>query len=503
MLRKLRIILSVLFFVGICWLFLDISEFAFTHIAFLARLQLVPSILSGSFVIVGTILICTFLFGRLYCSSICPLGVIQDGIARLKPKRRYCFVTGKPWLQLVVLLVFILSFTIGISLFFDLLEPYSAFGRIVSTLIAPVWITGSNGLAWIVEQRNSFAIGYTPLWQKGLFALLAAIITLSVIGILAWRGGRIWCNTFCPVGTFLGLISRFSILQPRLNTENCIHCGKCEHVCKAQCINAREGILDSTRCVSCFNCLTACDKNSISYRPSLQNITRGKKPSKNNFDNKGKNLAQETISQPINFSRRAFFATAVCTVTLPLTAFAANKKAPISALTRRKPPLRKVAVISPGASNLETFKTKCTGCQLCVSACPNQVLRPSDFGNNVLQPVLSFEHGYCRVNCVACSSVCPTGAIKPISVEQKSAIQIGRAIITSEICIITTDDVSCNACARNCPVKAINMVGPIGKYKRPAVSTEKCIGCGACEYVCPSRPLAAIQVEGNLIHRRI
>lgn len=151
---------------------------------------------------------------------------------------------------------------------------------------------------------------------------------------------------------------------------------------------------------------------------------------------------------------------------------------------------------------LDAFEARCTGCQLCVSACPNQVLRSFDNGLGMLQPSLSFERGYCRVNCVSCSTVCPAGAIRPVSVAEKSAIQIGRAIINPELCIVTKDNVQCTACARNCPPGIIKLVGE-GPVKKPAVDAERCTGCGACEYVCPTRPLAAIRVDGNLQHRRI
>jgi formate hydrogenlyase subunit 6/NADH:ubiquinone oxidoreductase subunit I len=121
----------------------------------------------------------------------------------------------------------------------------------------------------------------------------------------------------------------------------------------------------------------------------------------------------------------------------------------------------------------------------------------------MLKPTLSFERGFCRVNCVTCSQVCPTGAIQPIAKEQRSAIQVGRAISDLERCIVTTDKVECTACSRACPTGAVVLVGGQDGPKRPAVDFERCIGCGACEYVCPARPLAAIRVEGNLEHRRV
>ncbi|MDR0881480.1 MAG: 4Fe-4S dicluster domain-containing protein, partial [Candidatus Adiutrix sp.] len=126
-----------------------------------------------------------------------------------------------------------------------------------------------------------------------------------------------------------------------------------------------------------------------------------------------------------------------------------------------------------------------------------------DTGSGLLQPSLSFERGYCRVNCVECSLVCPTGAIRAVTIPEKSAIQVGRGVLDWERCIVQTDKVECTACSRNCPTGAITLVGAGGELKRPVVDREQCLGCGACEYYCPARPLAAIKVQGNWQHRRI
>jgi formate hydrogenlyase subunit 6/NADH:ubiquinone oxidoreductase subunit I len=103
--------------------------------------------------------------------------------------------------------------------------------------------------------------------------------------------------------------------------------------------------------------------------------------------------------------------------------------------------------------------------------------------------------------------VCPTDAIRPITVEDKSSTQIGRAVWIKENCVVLTDNVSCGNCARRCPSGAIIMVAldrekPDGP-QIPAIDTEKCIGCGACENLCPARPFSAIYVEGNQVHHTI
>ena len=139
--------------------------------------------------------------------------------------------------------------------------------------------------------------------------------------------------------------------------------------------------------------------------------------------------------------------------------------------------------------------------------CPNDVLRPSGILLTLMQPTMSYERGYCRPECTRCSKVCPTGAIHPIDTAQKSSTQIGHAVWVKANCVILRDRVSCGNCARHCPAGAIMMVqlDPSDDTSPlvPAVDRAKCIGCGACEYLCPARPHTAIYVEGHEVHKEI
>lgn len=489
MLRRICILLATLCFMGLCLLFVDVSGLARPRLAFLARIQFVPALLSGSMFVLGGLLILTMVFGRLYCSVICPLGVLQDVIRHGNRKGRNRFTSGKTFVRVAALAVFIGAFAAGFPLLFNLLEPYSMFGRIAATLLEPLWATGNNALALGAERMGSVAVSAAPIWQKGLSALVAAALTLLVVGWLAWKHGRTWCNTICPVGTVLGYVSRFSLLQPRIDPAQCVECGRCAAACKASCIDVERHSIDASRCVTCFNCLSACRKGALSYGLAIK---KGEVPHHGTAQN---NTQEKARPDPI---RRALLLAATALVSAPRTAPA--QTGAIAALTRKLRPARTVPITPPGSQGLRAFATRCTGCQLCVSACPHQALQAFDAGSGMLQPSLSFEHGYCRVNCVACSVVCPTGAIRPLPPSRKSALQIGRAVVRPERCIIATDGVPCTACSRNCPAGAIRLVGD---QRLPAVDAERCTGCGACEYYCPARPYTAIQVEGNLVHRPI
>ena len=179
----------------------------------------------------------------------------------------------------------------------------------------------------------------------------------------------------------------------------------------------------------------------------------------------------------------------------------------LAVIEEKKIPERAVQITPPGSLSARNFAQHCTACQLCVSVCPNQVLRPSGNLMKLMQPEMSYERGYCRPECTKCSEVCPAGAIHPITKADKSAIQIGHAVWIKENCICVTDHVDCGNCARHCPAGAIQMVPSDPKneqsIKIPVVNTERCIGCGACENLCPSRPFSAIYVEGHKMHRTV
>ena len=179
----------------------------------------------------------------------------------------------------------------------------------------------------------------------------------------------------------------------------------------------------------------------------------------------------------------------------------------LAVIEDKKIPDRKTAIVPPGAQSTRNFAQHCTACQLCVSVCPNSVLRPSTNLMKLMQPEMSYERGYCRPECNKCASVCPTGAISPLTIADKSAIQIGHAVWVRKNCIPLTDGVECGNCARHCPTGAIQMVvsdaANPDSPQIPVVDTERCIGCGACENLCPARPFSAIYVEGHEMHRTV
>ena len=373
----------------------------------------------------------------------------------------------------------------------------SAVLRIASNLFSPVYQWGNNLLAYLAERADSYAFYETEVWMKSLSTFIIAAITFIVLFILAWRGGRTYCNTICPVGTVLGFLSKYSLFKPVIDTTKCNGCGLCARNCKASCINSKAHEIDYSRCVACMDCLDKCKQGAITYTRRHKSHTHRT------------SAGEETASaQPVDDSRRAFLsATAILATTTALKAQEKKVDGGLAAIEEKKIPERATAITPPGSMSARNFAQHCTACQLCVSVCPNQVLRPSSDLTRLMQPEMSYERGYCRPECTKCAEVCPAGAIRPITKADKSAIQIGHAVWIKENCICITDDVECGNCARHCPVGAIQMVAsdPENPESRkiPVVNTERCIGCGACENLCPSRPFSAIYVEGHIMHRTV
>lgn len=500
MLRKIRLTFAILFFLAVTALFLDFTGTIHAWLGWTAKIQFLPALLALNAGVVVALVLLTLLAGRVYCSVICPLGVMQDIVSwisgrRKKKRYRFSYSPEKKWLRYGVLVLFIVAMVASIGSFVALLAPYSSYGRIASNLFAPVYRWGNSLLAYFAERADSYAFYETEVWMKSLPTFIIAVLTLVVLAVLAWRNGRTYCNTICPVGTVLGFFSRFSLFRITIDESKCNRCGLCSRKCKAACINGKEHRIDYSRCVACMDCIDTCNHGAIGFR--MRTKASDKKT--------GKEEKPKAESGQIDTTRRSFLsATAVLAASSVVKAQEKKVDGGLAVIEDKKIPVRATPIVPPGAWSARHFAQHCTACQLCVSACPNNVLRPSTDLQKLMQPEMSYERGYCRPECTRCSDVCPAGAIRPITIEEKSSTRIGHAVWIRKNCIPLTDGVECGNCARHCPSGAILMVPSdsedVNSVRIPVVNAERCIGCGACENLCPARPFSAIYVEGHTMH---
>ena len=494
MLKKIRVALAIIFWLGITLLLLDFTGALHGWLGWMAKVQFLPAVLALNVAVIVGLVLLTLVFGRVYCSVICPLGVYQDGVANLavarkrkkKDRKPYGYSPEMKWLRYIVWGLFVLALILGIQAFVAILAPYSAWGRIVQNLFQPVYLWVNNLFAGLAERAGSYAFYEKEVWLRSLPTLLVAVATLVAVVVLAWKNGRTWCNTICPVGTTLSFFSRFAMFRPMIDANVCKGCKQCEHNCKAACIDVELRKIDYSRCVDCFNCIDTCKFGGLKYR-----FAWGKESSS----------APRNDKASADASRRAFIAGAALAAG-GATLRAQEKKVDggFAAILDKEVPERDIPLTPPGSRSVKDFYRRCTACQLCVAECPNGVLRPSTDLKHFMQPEMSYERGYCRPECTRCSELCPTGAIRKVTKEEKTQYHVGTARVNRTLCVVEKG-VECGNCARKCPTGAIQMVmdeeSGIG---RPAVNEALCIGCGACENLCPARPFSAITVNGRHNH---
>ena len=438
----------------------------------LIGITLVPSLL----IFLGWLLV-TGLFGRVFCSMVCPLGIFQDILGRavklVRPKRRFAPHSGYDGCRVSVLVAFVALLLLQMASLASLIEPYGVFGRIASQMLQPVAEWGNNLLADWLGTEGSLVLFKREVFVRSVsgFAVAASSLVL-LLGLVAWRG-RLFCNLICPVGTILWVASKKSVFRLAIDADTCVKCGLCSGVCKAECLDGRGQTLDNARCVRCFNCIGACRKGAISLKPAWALSRKAKKTE----------------------GRRD--------VVLGLAKAAGGVAVAGAVLGGRKMlgDGDSADVIAPPGSLHEDLRAKCTACGLCVAQCPRKVIAPAGFSEygplGFMLPKMDFSRGFCDPNCTLCGEVCPTGAIRPLTREAKKTTKIGRATFDRAKCLACTERIPCGLCERRCPQKAITLKEEEAKdgektvkIQVPVVDGVKCTGCGACENYCPSHAMA-------------
>ncbi|MDD4820782.1 MAG: 4Fe-4S binding protein [Flavobacteriales bacterium] len=519
-LRYARITLSVVLFTLITLYFIDFAGFIPNH--HIPSVQFIPALLSGFWIAVAAIILITLIFGRIYCSSLCPLGVMMDIVSHISGKgkkenfknvnKRFSYAPAHNILRYGILVFTALVYFTGNAFIVIMaLDPYSNYGRIATNIFYPLYSSLNNALALALDLLGVHALYQVSFASFSWAAFGASMAILLIVGIMAYTKGRLWCNTLCPVGAFLSIISHFSLFKVKIDTDKCTGCGICTMSCKSQCIDRNTKTVDNSRCVTCFNCLGGCKGHGITY--SFSPWWEKEK--------KEKSITQNTDKKsesPKDTSRREFLATSVAIAISAPLAMAGIKKSSekMCALANECHngktcsfdrtcfvELEKLPVCPAGSLSIEEFNNTCTACNLCISKCPSKALVPSTTQYGLIgfmQPVMRYRDGhFCAYDCNVCADVCPVDAIKPITVEQKHHIQIGVAHFFPNKCVAVKHGYDCGACAEHCPVGAVHMVIDKNGVPVPEITPELCVGCGACEQICPEN---AIVVYGHAVHKR-
>ncbi|MCL2146297.1 MAG: 4Fe-4S binding protein [Synergistaceae bacterium] len=458
--------------------FFGITNSVFLELSGLQFGQFFLEMSARTVVLCFLILLATSIYGRLYCSVLCPLGIFQDlagAVSKLVIRKKYSFHRRFKLFHYLIFSLMIVLFILGIPSLMSVLDPYSIYIRGASRLLDNITGAVADTIAPVL---NKFNVYFT--YSSGDIDFLPVFILIAIFFTAFFRG-RLFCNTICPVGMIFGCVSKAPAFRPAFN-GNCVSCGKCEAVCKAECIGVSDKYIDLGRCVMCGNCAAVCPVAAMDFgRKSIA------------YDHEKREIMKSFISIAI-FSALPF-----------LNNKELLKRIPIMSTFSGKIKGNDFPQIPAGAMSWARLIDKCAGCHACIKRCPSKVLKPAgvQYGIGGLpKPTLNFEKSFCQYDCVECGQACPFGAIMPISAEEKHKIQTGIARYNRALCVITTNQERCGACAEHCPTGALEMASEENGHEPiPTINEKLCVGCGACESICPVIPQRAITVEPLPIHQ--
>ena len=455
--------------------------------------------------IVGVIIV-----GRFFCGWICPLGTINHFFSSFKPERkgmkRIESNRFKKWMHVkYYILLAMLALALFTSLQAGLLDPISFLVRSLATGIMPgidyaarsaldACYATNIGVLHSVANVGYKALGGTILSYKPQFFNHGVIIGVIFLFILVMNRfiTRFWCRGICPLGALLGLISRYSIFGMKKTHVNCDDCNRCILHCQGGCDPQGRVPVKQADCLLCFNCESICPKDAVKFKFFPRQDAESIQP------------------LPDLKRRRIMESVAAGAVALPLMR---------SSLGLEKN-FNERLIRPPGALEEKEFLARCIRCGQCMKACPTNSIQPTllDAGiEGLWTPMLVMRVGSCEYNCVQCSQVCPTGAIWKMTEDEKlgkvarpgisgepKPVKIGTAFYNRGRCLPWAMDVPCIVCEEFCPVspKAIWVIeeqmiksdGSVITVKLPRVDVDRCVGCGACENVCPVQDSPAIYV---------
>jgi polyferredoxin len=401
----------------------------------------------------------TVVLGRFFCGWFCPLGAVIDAAdATVFRKVRRKGAVPVSWRRYKYLILFFLA---AASLFtlqwVFLIDPISILIRTLTVSVFPALnfvihrvfdglYRAPGPIPGISEPVYGFLKTHFLAFEQPVFRT-SAFVGLLFLGILVaeWYQRRFWCRNLCPLGGLLALMGRFGLFRRRITEAGCTRCGLCESECRMGAIGGDVVVTDHGECIECMDCQAVCPEEVIHFSGK-----EGRRPA------------------AVDLTRRGVLAAAALgAVTVPFFRVEAHGKAPDPLLIR-----------PPGA-----------------------------LPEGMWSPILVSRIGYCEYNCSLCGQVCPTGAIRRLSLPEKRKTKLGLAYVDRSRCLPWVGQSDCIVCEEHCPTwsKAIffreertrTARGEWNVFKKPYIDEELCVGCGICETKCPLADRAAVLVTSR------
>jgi len=437
----------------------------------------------------AAMLVLTFVLGRFFCGWVCPLGAMTDAVntfRRWKNGLKEAANRKVRPIKYFLLALLLVSAVLGVQAAW-IFDPLVIAARFISLNLIPA-ITFLTEKLFIFLMRDMHVRGpvydiyhvlkTSVLGVKVFYFANAVVIFLYFILIVgaALLVARIWCRALCPLGAIYSYIAGFSLL--RRVVVKCTNCGLCVRDCRMGAIKDGGSYL-KRECILCMDCVYDCVAGKTKFSFAGNDLRSGLKEP-----------AVKTDAGTGGVSRRDFLFLIFGSAVFP------------GFLKQKRGALRAPVIRPPAALREDEFVDRCVRCGNCMKVCPTNGLQPvmAETGiEGIWTPKLVPEIGYCEYNCNLCGQVCPTGAIRRLSIEDKKNIKLGTANIDRSICIPWAQGKGCIVCEEHCPVpeKAIKLIASNvkgGILEKPVIDAELCVGCGLCQNKCPVRPVRAVTV---------
>ncbi len=471
------------------------------------------------------VLIPTLILGRVFCNWMCPYGTLHQFVGWLFNVRsnrdRIDSNRYRPGFQLkyVILTVFLVLAALG-SLQIGLLDPICLLVRTFAVALMPASDLAHGNLAEVLRVRLGMdpeplaALVMKPGVAEGRIFAGAWLVGFVIIGLVGMNLviPRFFCRFLCPLGAFLGVLSRFALWRIDRDVTKCTDCDLCLRRCEGA--SDPHQALRKSECFVCFNCIDDCPEDALAFRltplPVKDRIVGSvKQGTAKLFGHPVISKVVDTVRPTPEMNRRRWTFAAVAGV-LAYPFLRLSKSVNDRGFHEK-------AIRPPGSVEEAEFLERCIKCDQCINVCPTNVLQPSTMEQGGLEglwtPVMDFSVGFCQLNCTLCSEVCPTGAIQKTPLAKKLGIEdyaengpvsVGTAFFNRGRCLPWAMETPCVVCEEVCPVtpKAIGTYdveverwdGTTVTLNRPYMRPELCIGCGICEHECPVIDDAAVYV---------